>query len=117
MYHPLDALFDLQRSLEARLDSDWLRGSTGGTGATGQFDSFARQVLLADTGTVAVDSVNRQVLLTDTGVLQVNGVTMEVMMTNPSSLQVGGAFAEVLRSTTIWTPLPAVRKNRTYVIR
>jgi HSP20 family protein len=33
MYHPLDALFDLQRSLEARLDSDWLRGSTGGTGA------------------------------------------------------------------------------------
>ena len=33
MYHPLDALFDLQRSLEARLESDWLRGSTGGTGA------------------------------------------------------------------------------------
>ena len=33
MYHPLDALFDLQRSLEARLDSDWLRNSTGGTGA------------------------------------------------------------------------------------
>lgn len=33
MYHPLDALFDLQRTLEARLDSDWLRGATGGTGA------------------------------------------------------------------------------------
>jgi len=33
MYHPLDALFDLQRALEARLDSDWLRGATGGTGA------------------------------------------------------------------------------------
>jgi HSP20 family protein len=32
MYHPLDALFDLQRALEARLDSDWLRGATGGTG-------------------------------------------------------------------------------------
>lgn len=33
MYHPLDALFDLQRALEARLDSDWLRGATGGAGA------------------------------------------------------------------------------------
>ena len=33
MYHPLDAIFDLQRTLEARLDSDWLRGATGGTGA------------------------------------------------------------------------------------
>ena len=33
MYHPLDALFDLQRALEARLDSDWLDGSTAGTGA------------------------------------------------------------------------------------
>ena len=33
MYHPLDALFDLQRALEARLDSNWLDGSTTGTGA------------------------------------------------------------------------------------
>jgi HSP20 family protein len=33
MFHPLDALFDLQRALEARLDSDWLRGATSGTGA------------------------------------------------------------------------------------
>jgi HSP20 family protein len=33
MYHPLDALFDLQRALDSRLDSDWLRGATGGTGA------------------------------------------------------------------------------------
>lgn len=33
MYHPLDALFDFQRALEARLDSDWLRGATAGTGA------------------------------------------------------------------------------------
>jgi HSP20 family protein len=33
MYHPLDALFDLQRALDARRDSDWLRGATGGTGA------------------------------------------------------------------------------------
>lgn len=33
MYHPLDALFDLQRALEARLDSGWLSGSTAGAGA------------------------------------------------------------------------------------
>ncbi len=33
MYHPLDALFDLQKALDARLDSDWLRGATGGSGA------------------------------------------------------------------------------------
>jgi HSP20 family protein len=33
MYDPLDALFDLQRALEARLESDWLRGGTAGTGA------------------------------------------------------------------------------------
>lgn len=33
MYHPLDALFDLQRALDARLDSNWLQGTTGGAGA------------------------------------------------------------------------------------
>ena len=33
MYHPLDALFNLQRALEARHESDWLRGATSGTGA------------------------------------------------------------------------------------
>ena len=33
MYHPLDALFDLQRALDSRLESDWLRGATAGTGA------------------------------------------------------------------------------------
>jgi HSP20 family protein len=33
MYHPLDALLDLQTALDARLDSDWLRGATAGTGA------------------------------------------------------------------------------------
>ena len=33
MYHPLDALFDLQRALEARLESNWLRGATAGAGA------------------------------------------------------------------------------------
>lgn len=33
MYHPLDALFDLQRALESRHGSEWLRGSTAGSGA------------------------------------------------------------------------------------
>ena len=30
---PFDALFHLQRALEARLESDWLRGATAGRGA------------------------------------------------------------------------------------
>ena len=33
MYHPLDALFELQRALEARQGGDWLQGATAGTGA------------------------------------------------------------------------------------
>lgn len=33
MYHPFGALFDLQKALEARLESDWLQGATGGAGA------------------------------------------------------------------------------------
>lgn len=32
-YGPLDALFDFQRALDSRLESDWLRGATAGTGA------------------------------------------------------------------------------------
>ena len=32
-YDALDALFTFQRPLEARLESDWLRGGTTGTGA------------------------------------------------------------------------------------
>lgn len=32
-FNTLDGLFDFQRALEARLESDWLRGATGGTGA------------------------------------------------------------------------------------
>ena len=32
-YDPFDALFDFQRALESRLESDWLRGTTAGTGA------------------------------------------------------------------------------------
>jgi len=33
MYHPLDALFELQRALDSRLDSEWLLGTTAGSGA------------------------------------------------------------------------------------
>jgi HSP20 family protein len=33
MYHPIDALFDLQRALDSRLDSGWLSDTTSGTGA------------------------------------------------------------------------------------
>ena len=32
-YHAFDALLDLQRALEARLDSDWLRSGTAGAGS------------------------------------------------------------------------------------
>jgi HSP20 family protein len=32
-YNALDALFDFQRALESRLESDWLGGATAGTGA------------------------------------------------------------------------------------
>ena len=31
-YNALDALFDFQRALDSRLESDWLRGATAGTG-------------------------------------------------------------------------------------
>ena len=32
-YDPFAALFDFQRALDARLESDWLRGATAGAGA------------------------------------------------------------------------------------
>jgi len=32
-YHALDALFDLQRALDANLESDWLQTGTAGAGA------------------------------------------------------------------------------------
>src|SRR5438105_10438647 len=32
-YNALDALFDFQRALDSRLESDWLRGATAGSGA------------------------------------------------------------------------------------
>jgi len=32
-YDPFEALFEFQRALESRLESDWLRSATAGTGA------------------------------------------------------------------------------------
>jgi HSP20 family protein len=32
-YDPFEALFEFQRALESRLESDWLRGAKAGTGA------------------------------------------------------------------------------------
>jgi HSP20 family protein len=32
-YNAFDSLFDFQQALESRLESDWLRGATAGTGA------------------------------------------------------------------------------------
>jgi HSP20 family protein len=32
-YDPFEALFEFQRALESRRESDWLRGATAGTGA------------------------------------------------------------------------------------
>ena len=32
-YDPFESLFEFQRALESRLESDWLRGATAGTGA------------------------------------------------------------------------------------
>ena len=32
-YDPFEALFEFQRALDSRLESDWLRGATAGTGA------------------------------------------------------------------------------------
>ena len=42
-YTALDALFDFQRALDARLESDWLRGATAGTGAFPPINVFQRQ--------------------------------------------------------------------------
>ena len=48
MYHPLDALFDLQRALEARRDSDWLQRTTAGAGAYPPINVFQQgDVLVA----------------------------------------------------------------------
>jgi HSP20 family protein len=42
-YNALDALFDFQRALESRLESDWLRGATAGTGAFPPINVFQQE--------------------------------------------------------------------------
>ena len=42
-YDPFDALFELQRALEARLQSDWLRGATAGSGAFPPINVFQQE--------------------------------------------------------------------------
>jgi len=42
-YNALDALFDFQRALESRLESDWLRGATAGTGAFPPINVFQQR--------------------------------------------------------------------------
>jgi len=62
MYHPLDALFDLQRALEARLDSNWLDGSTAGTGAFPPINVFQQgDNLLAVLEVPGVDKSDLQI--------------------------------------------------------
>jgi HSP20 family protein len=58
MFHPLDALFDLQRALEARLDSDWLRGATAGSGAFPPINVFQQGDNLV--AILEVPGVNRE---------------------------------------------------------
>ncbi len=41
-YDPFDALLEFQRALESRLESDWLRGTTGGAGAFPPINVFQR---------------------------------------------------------------------------
>jgi HSP20 family protein len=62
MYHPLDALFDLQRALEARLDSDWLQGTTAGTGAFPPINDFQQgDNLVAILEVPGVDKANFEI--------------------------------------------------------
>jgi HSP20 family protein len=62
MYYPLDALFDLQRALEARLDSNWLDGSTAGTGAFPPINVFQQgDNLLAVLEVPGVDKSDLQI--------------------------------------------------------
>jgi HSP20 family protein len=42
-YDPFDTLFELQRALEARLQSDWLRGATAGSGAFPPINVFQHE--------------------------------------------------------------------------
>ena len=73
MYHPLDALFDLQRALEARLDSDWLHGTTAGTGAFPPINVFQQgDCLVAILEVPGVDKADLEIQAKD-NVIRVSG--------------------------------------------
>jgi HSP20 family protein len=69
MYHQLDALFDLQRALEARLDSDWLRGATAGTGAYPPINVFQQgDNLVAILEVPGIDKANLEIQAKDNAI-------------------------------------------------
>ena len=73
MYHPLDALFDLQRALEARLDSNWLHGTTAGTGAFPPINVFQQgDSLVAILEVPGVDKADLEIQAKD-NVIRVSG--------------------------------------------
>jgi HSP20 family protein len=69
MYHPLDALFHLQRALDAHLDSDWLRGTTGGTGAFPPINVFQQgDDLVAILEVPGVDKADLEIQVKDSSI-------------------------------------------------
>ena len=69
MYHPLDALFDLQRALDARLDSGWLRDATAGTGAYPPINVFQQgDNLVAILEVPGVDKANLEIQAKDNAI-------------------------------------------------
>jgi HSP20 family protein len=69
MYHPLDALFDLQRALEDRRESDWLRGATAGTGAFPPINVFQQgDNLVAILEVPGVDKADLQIQAKDSAI-------------------------------------------------
>jgi HSP20 family protein len=73
MYHPLDALFDFQKALEARLDSEWLQGTTAGTGAYPPINVFQQgDNLVAILEVPGVDKANLEIQAKDNA-LRISG--------------------------------------------
>jgi HSP20 family protein len=69
MYHPLDALFDLQRALDSRLDSGWLGGATAGTGAFPPINVFQQgETLVAILEVPGVDKADLEIQAKDNAI-------------------------------------------------
>jgi len=96
MYHPLDALFDFQRALESRLDSDWLRGATGGTGAFPPINVFQQgDNLVAILEIPGVDKSDLEIQVKDRAI-RVSGKKASSTLTASASI---GANASRARLT------------------